>query len=306
MTLSPSHLPGRGGAPVAWALATVAAFALAGCSGGGGQESPAAPTSEETSSLERPAGVVEVDPVQAVQDAVTATIEVEALTIESELELAVGSEAFSLRTQGGIDYASTVADLMVSVNQDDVETALRVLSDGESLWVSLVGPEAPTFPEDAIWLQGDAQRLADATTFTTADLLGAVLVLRGATEVDEVGTDEVDGVSVTRYETTFAYDEATAAVSGEEADTLENAFSLSGDAASAELEVEVAIGEDGVIREVDLAIVKGGAVAAVAASGSYKLGLGNVNGEIDGPEAPDQDDVATGPDADALLSQIIT
>lgn len=306
MTLSSSHSPRRGGAPVAWALATVTALALAGCSGGGGKEPPESPTSEETSNLEQSPSVVDVDPVQAVQDAVSATIEVEALTIESELTLGVGFEAFTLRTQGGIDYASMVADLMVSINQDDVETALHVLSDGETLWVSLVGPQAPTFPQDADWLQGNAQRLADATTFTTSDLFGAVLVLRGATEVDEVGTDEVDGVSVTRYETTFAYDDATAAVSGEEADTLENAFSLSSDAASVDLEVEVAIGEDGTIREVDLAIVEGGGVAAVATSGSYTLDLSNVNGEIDGPEAPDPDDVATGPDADALLDQIIT
>lgn len=277
------------------AVAAVATVALAGCSGESDKEEP---LTDETDSAE-----VSADPAQVLQDAVSKTIELQAFTIDSDLSLQISSQDLRLETRGSIDYGTTVGDIMLKVSQADAGGSARVLSDGETLWVSLEGEQAPSIPGGVTWLQGETSRLAESTTFTPGGLLGAVLVLRGAEDVEVVGTDEIDEVSVTRYATTFTYADATAAVSGDEAETLKGTFSLTGDAAALELEVEVAVGEDGVLREVGLDLV---AQDSVPASGGYDLELTDVGKEIEAPEPPDPADVATGPEAQALLDQIIT
>lgn len=282
--------------------AMVVALAVAGCSGeseDGERDEPVASSSE----AESEPSPSDSEPSQALQDAVDATIELQAFAIDSDLDLEIAGRELAIGVEGRVDYESPIADIELVVSQDGSASVARVLADGESLWVSIEGAQAPSFPDGATWLQGAAARLSGSTSFTPDGVLGALLVLRGAQDVEEAGTDEIDGVEVTRYTSTFAYEDASAAVSGGEAETLRSSFALTGDAAALELQVEAAVGEDGVLREVRVEVVQDDDVPA---SGGYDLELSDVGGEIAPPERPDESDVASGPDAEALLDQIIT
>lgn len=294
------------------AVAATTAVALAGCSGGEAGEPPdpassASGSTSESASESASASASESESVspeeaaQALQDAVDATVAARVFTIDGDLDLQIADQLLELQTEGSVDYDATVADLVLTIGQGGQTSEAEVKADGETLWVRAEGQGIPTFPGGATWLQGEASRLAESTTFEPTGLVGAVLVLRGATEVEQLGTDEEDGVEVTRYATTFTYDDALAAVEGEEAQILGSAFSLTGEASSIDLDVEVAIGDDGVLREFDLEIAE----SDVPASGGYEISLSDVGGDIAPPEAPAPDDVATGPEAEALLDQVI-
>lgn len=284
------------------AVATVAVLVagLTGLTGCAGDESdPSAADSSSEAAAEDAPEEPAADPVSAVQDAVDATLAVRAFSIESDLDLSLGGQRLELTTEGDVDYDAVIADFELAVVQGGERQEVGLLSDGETVWVRSTGPNVPTFPDGATWLAGDATRLSSASTFEPSGLLGTVFLLRGASEVEEVGTDEIDGVEVTRYATTFTYDDAATAA-GSDAGTLADAFSLTGAATSLPLEVEVAVGADGIVRELDFELVGGD----VPASGGYDFELSNVGEEVDAPSAPD--DVATGPEADALLDQLVS
>lgn len=264
---------------------------LAGCAGA----DDASPSDADDSS--EPAAAV--DPVSAVQDAVDATLEIRAFAIDSDLDLTLADQRLELTTEGDVDYDAVVADFELAVVQDGERQEVGLLSDGETVWVRASGSTVPAFPDGATWVAGDATELGSAASFEPSGLLGTVFLLRGASEVEEVGTDEVDGVEVTRYASTFTYEDAAAAAASD-VGTLEEAFSLTGAAASLPLEVEVAVGSDGVVREMTFEVVGGDAPA----SGGYDLELSDVGEAVEPPSAPD--DVATGPAADALLDRLIS
>ncbi len=293
------HRPGRS---TAVAVAAVTVTALAGCSGGGDEQTPAASESaSESASGSASAPPDGAEAAGILQDAVDATVAARVFSIEGDLDLEIAGQQLELRTLGSVDYDATVADLLLAIGQGGQTSEAEVKADGETLWVRAEGEGIPPFPGGATWLQGQASRLTESTTFTPDGLVGAVLVLRGAAEAEVLGTEELDGVEVTRYATTFTYDDAVAGVEGEEAQVLGSAFSLTGAASSIDLEVEVAVGDDGVLRELDLEIAE----SDVPAAGGYEITLTDVGGEITPPEAPDPADVATGPRAEALLDQVI-
>jgi len=312
--LRPHHRP----APLAaLAVAAVTVATLAGCSSGddsegseeaGGGESPSAqesPSESESASASKSASpepsVSPEDVALVLQDAVDATVAAQVFTIDGDLDLEIAGQQLQLQTEGSVDYDATVADMLLSITQGRQTSEAEVKADGETLWVRAQGEGIPRFPGGASWLQGEATRLTESTTFEPSGLVGAVLVLRGASEVEELGTDEEGGVAVTRYATTFTYDDALAAVEGEEAEILSDAFALTGAASSIDLDVEVAVGEDGILREFDLEIAE----TDVPAAGGYEISLTDVGGDIAPPEPPAESDVATGPEAEALLDQVI-
>ncbi len=282
------------------AVAAVTGAVLVGCSGdsgsGGADGAAASGSSSASEDLEAPA-----DPVAALQDAVGATVDARVFTVDGDLDLQVAGQQLRLATAGSVDYDATVADVELSIESDGQTSEAGILADGEDLWVRAEGEGIPAFPGGATWLQGEASRLAASSTFEPSGLVGAVLVLRGASEVEVLGSEEGEDGAVLRYATTFTYDDALAAVSGAEEETLQSAFSLTGDASSVDLDVEVAVGEDGVLREMDLELAE----TDVPASGGYQISLTDVGGEVTAPEPPDPADVATGPEAEALLDQVI-
>jgi len=162
----------------------------------------------------------------------------------------------------------------------------------------------PPFPDGATYVEGDADLLAQGDSFSPTGLLGVVLVLHGGAAADpEAGeVEEVDGVETRAYSFTVPYDEAVDAIEPEQQEAFTSALSLTGEAEQADLDVEVAIGtDDDVVRRLSLDIE-----ADVPVDGGYEVEVGDVGSEVEAPEAPDEDEVATGPEAEALLAQLLS
>ncbi len=283
---------------------TVLALALSGC--GGSSEQDPAGTSGEASASSSPSPSASASPVSAedaaaaLKDAVDATLAARAFSVEGDAQLSIGDQDLALLSSGAVDYDAVVADLSLAVNQADQSSTITVLADGENLWARVEGATAPTLPPGKTWIEGQADRLAASSAFEPGGVLGVVLVLRGSEEAEVTGTGEVDGVPVTEYTTTVTYDDALAAV-GPDAETLQGAFSLSGAASSLPFDVTVAVGEDGIIRDLELELDGGD----VPAEGSYLLSLRDVGTTPEPPEAPDAASVLTGRPAERLLDQLI-
>ncbi len=282
---------------------TVLALALSGCGGssdpdpaGSGEASPSSSASPSPS----PSAVSAEDAATALQDAADATLAARAFSVEGDAQLSIGDQDLSLGSSGAVDYDAVVADLSLAVDQGDQSSTIEVLADGENLWARVEGATAPTMPPGKTWIEGQADRLAASSAFEPGGVLGVVLVLRGSEEAEVTGTGEVDGVPVTEYTTTLTYDDALAAV-GPDAETLQGAFSLSGAASSLPFDVTVAVGEDGIVRDLDLELDGGD----VPANGSYLLSLRDVGVTPEAPEAPDAASVLTGRPAERLLDQLI-
>lgn len=292
----PTRRPARRTAAPA-ALALLAALALAGCSGDSdepGGSSGSGSGSEESS-------LSNEDAVALLDDAVDATVAVDSLTVAGEAALTIDDQDLSLSTEGSVDYTDFVAGVLLVVDQAGETSEVEVRSDGTDLWVRTEGATAPQLPPGVSWLQGDADLLRSAETFTSTGLVGVVAVLRGAEEVEDLGTDEVDGVPVRRLSTTVVYADALEAA-GDLAPALESSFSLTGDADQAELDIEVAVGEeDDVVRELDLT-VEGGDLPV---SGGYDLALSDIDEPVDPPQAPARAATVSGPQADRVLDQLV-
>ena len=301
-TRGPRALP-RSRAPLARHAVVTAtvALALTGC---GGSSDPATDSSADPSAAASPSesadAVSPEDAAAALQDAVDATVAARAFTVEGDAQLTIADQDLRLRTSGSVDYDAVISDLTLGVDQAGQSSEISILADGETLWAKVEGDNAPTLPPGKSWIEGPADQLGASSAFEPGGVLGVVLVLRGSTQAEVSGTDEVDGVPVTEYTTTLTYDDAVAAV-GPDADTLESAFSLTGAASSLPFDVTVAVGEDGIIRDLDLELAGGD----VPADGSYVLSLRDVGTTPEPPAAPAPATVLTGQPADQLLSQLI-
>ena len=278
----------------------VGAVALTGCSGSDPDPDPAsgedASADGSPSAGEDPAD----DPAAVVRDSVDATLAAEAFSADGELALTIGGQDLSVAVDGSVDYADVVSDVTLRVQQarEDGQagtTTIDVRSDGTHVWLrqqQLAGQR---------WVQGDADRLSGSSTFEPSGLVGAVIVLRGAEDVTEGEPTEVDGVAARTFTTTIAYTDAVDAA-GDDADALESSFNLTGQATSADLDVEVAVGEDGVVRDLTFEVDAGD----LPVSGGYELRLRDVGDAVEPPAAPPAGQTVTGPRAERLLDQAIS
>ncbi len=290
--------------PPVSALVLVVAAALSSCSAGdsstpeseeSGSEgsSSTAPTASAAPGDDRPAA-------QVLEEAVDATLDTRAFTVDGRLTLSFDDQDLALTSSGSVDYGKVVADVEIGVSEAGQTTQIQVLADGTTLWVRPDGPKAPALPAGLTWVQGDADRLASSSTFTPVALIGVVIALRGAQEVEQTGTTEVDGVQARTFTTTIGYRDAVAAA-GADAAALQRALSLTGQAATCDLLVETTIGSDDVVRELNLGVDCG----RLPVTGGYTLSLSDVGSEVTAPVAPDPADVLTGRRALALLDDLI-
>lgn len=285
-------------------LATIMCCLLAACGVDGGSEAdPAttAPTSTTAASSTTTALEQSSDPDQALVDAVEATLGASSFAIESEANLEIGPQEFKLQTAGPVDYDELVASVVINVDGGSSKAEVELRSDGTTLWVRPEGTAASgiDLPSGVSWIEGDAQRLEAASTFDPAGLLGVVLALRASDGAQEVGSAELDGTEVTRYQTTVDYDDAVEAA-GDDAEAFQSALSLTAPG-SIGLDISVSVGDDGVIREFGLDVVSD----TPALGGDYTVELTDVGQSVEKPDAPPSDQVLSGPEADAILDKIL-
>lgn len=236
------------------------------------------------------------DPAAWVVDSVDATLASSSFGIESELALRVDAMDLTLSVSGPVDYSELVADVELQVESSTGSGSMTVRSDGETLWIGADGEGVPAMPGGATWVEGDASLLDAAESFGPDGLLGTIYALRAAEDVEVGGSEDVEGVTTTRFTTSFTYSEAVDAA-GPDRDAFAESFSLRG-FDHAVIEVEVWIGDDGVIRRLTYALDESDPGEL---TGSYDLTLTGVGEAVESPDAPASADVTTGPEAEAWL-----
>lgn len=276
----------------ALAATTLAALlALTACSGGGENSGDAAPggDAEERSGAE------------VLDAAVDATLGTRAFAVTSSAALNIDGQDISLDVTGRVDYDAVVADFAFSADQEGQLQSIAILADGETAWVSAEGGAVPAFPDGATYLAGAAADLAEASTFQPAGILGVLFALRAAEDTEPGETEEIDGVETRSYTTTVSYPDAVEAA-GAEAESFQSALSLTGQAEQADLDLEVWVGPDDVVRRFELEVDAGD----VPVDGSYSIEVSDVGGDIEAPEPPAEDEVSSGPEAEALFAQLLS
>jgi hypothetical protein len=283
------------------ALVSALALLIAACgvdgssdSGGNGNGNGSADPTTTTTVAEVPD-----DPDQFVMDAGNATLEATSFSVEGEANLQVAGQMLRLTSSGSVDYQNLVADVEITVDEQGNLSEVGVRADGTVVWVRSEGSAAPEIPDGKTWVEGDSSRIGAAESFGPAGLVGVLLALRGAEGAEVSDGEELDGIDTRRYSFTITYAEATEAAA-EMAEEFQTSLSLTG-ADDADLDIDVWIGDDGLVRRFELVINAG----ATPISGDYMLELTDVNQEIESPDAPDEDDVLTGPEAEEILDQLI-
>ncbi len=275
----------------------------------GGRGGGGATTTEETTTTEQPTTTDEAttttelpgdgaEVAALLVEAADATLATERMTIDSEAVLGVGQQTLRLAVDGSVDYATTEAVVTLTFEQAGETQEIEVRSDGDRAWIRAEGADSPPFPDGRTWVLGDAERLTAGDNFSQSGLIGVLLALRATTDAEAGDTEEIDGVETRRYTTSVLYDDAVDAA-GSDAQAFTAALSLTGSSDIA-LEIDVWVGEDGVIRRFQLAVD-----TTDPLSGTYDIEITGVGDEVADVDEPDEDDVVTGAEAEDLLDQLI-
>ena len=236
-----------------------------------------------------------------LEDAADTSLSTRRFTVDLEAQLDIDGRQLGLTASGRVDYDAVVADLSLGVERETGTTLALIMADGDRVWVSLEGDDAPAFPGGARYVQGDSEDLATATTFASESLLGVLHVLRGADDAEQVDDEDIDGVKTRVFTYTVSYRDAVKAA-GDDAEAFQSAFNLTGDATAADLDIEVAIGPDDVVRRFALEIV----ADDLPIAGTYDLALTAVDEDVAAPDAPPEDEVASEDDSAEVLRQLLT
>ncbi len=288
------------------ALALTVAL-VTGCSGGGdddGSDDPSSSSAPDTSPAATPSPEESSPPAddrdadQALEDAVDATLANQQFGVAFEAQLQIQEQQLGLTAEGSVDYDATIADVRLGVEQGGETQEVEILADGTTAWVAVAGSQAPPIPGGATYVSGDAATLGASESFRPQDLIGVVIVLRAGDDAEAGEPEEVDGVEARTWSFTVPYEDAVAAA-GDDAAAFQSALSLTGGATAADLLVEAAVGPDDVVRRLTISIDGGD----LPVGGTYDLELSDVGEDVEAPEAPD--DVATGPEAEALYEQLV-
>jgi hypothetical protein len=283
------------------AILLAAVLALASCSSSGGSDDAGPDGNGGSDDTTTNGGGDEdgpdiEDPAAWVVDSVDATLAANSFEIDSELALLLDRTDLALTVNGPVDYEKLVADVEMEVDSGTASGTMAVRVDGETLWLAADGEGVPAMPGGSTWVEGPASLLEDAESFGSEGLLGTIYALRAAEEVEAHETQEAGGVTSTRFTTSFTYGEAVEA-SGPDRDAFTESFSLRG-FDHAVIDVEVWIGDDGVIRSLTYALDES---EPGRLTGSYDLTLTAVGEPVDQPDAPDAVDVTSGPEAESWL-----
>ncbi|KRF20911.1 hypothetical protein ASG90_00325 [Nocardioides sp. Soil797] len=263
---------------------------LAAACGGGDSDDDSSKEAEKPSASEA---------VDLVHESVDTTLAVKSMDIESEANLEVQAQKMSFGVDGAMDYENLIGDVTLNTQQSGQDQQIQIVTDGDKVWFRIDGNEAAAIPGGKTWAEGDVQTLRASESVEPIGLAGVVIALRGAEEVEVGDSKEIDGVPARQFKTTVVYADAVEAA-GDDRDAFAKSFSLTG-VDDADLDIEVWIGDDGVIRDFNLDVD----AHDKPVDGTYELEISDANAEVDTPEAPAADDVLTGPEADAWISQMM-
>jgi hypothetical protein len=278
------------------AVGVVICLTFAGCDNGLTGDAAEAVTSTS-------AAAPGTDPDREVIAAVDATLAAPSFTMSTVVDLTTGPRKSHLVASGSVDLPLLIVDMAVSLESGSQKGESETRANGTNVWVRAEndGVNELDLPDGKLWVEGEAARLTELTSFDqgTLDLLGVLLTLRAADGTEMTGTDSLDNTKVTRYRTSLTYEDAVAAA-GPDTDALKQALSLEAETPVI-LNIDVAIGSDGVIREFVLTSDTGSDADSAGLVVDYRASLTNVGLAVDAPEPPPRDETVTGRQAETIL-----
>jgi hypothetical protein len=234
---------------------------------------------------------------QLLADAVHTTLGLQSFSLDSRLQLTTDRGANELIITGATDYPDMVGDVTMTVTRNGAGAAMQQRIDRSTLWVRITGEGAPELPAGLEWVEGDIDRLADSENFREnfrpVGVLSPVILLKASNGAVEIGGEN----NLTKFTTTVNY-EAAVAAAGPLAANLEGGFRVPAPEVVV-LDINVWLDDDGVIRKMEFTD------ETDYVDATYTLDLNAVNEPVDAPEPPDESTVFSGPEADALLDQLL-
>ena len=243
---------------------------------------PAAPSSAAAST--------DRSPDEALEAATVATLDADRFTVEHHVVLEPHAPVFESLTTGRADLAAAVCDLTFTSDLLGNGQTTRVLSDGRTAWVAVTAGEQPGLPGGATYVGVDAATFASDVDDNPARILEMVHVLRAGDAATAAGVGTVDGVETRRYVFTTTPSAALRAA-GDDAEALDRALELFTHG-EADLDVEVEVGPDDVVRSLRVAV--GPALENGDTGALHTLDLSDVGERVAPPVAPAAGDVSTG------------
>jgi hypothetical protein len=241
----------------------LAALALAGCTAG--------------------SAALELDDLAQVADA---SASADTASFELTLEQELGSQSFSVSAGGAFDTAhdrarlaldlSSIAEVFSSfgtafgAKPEDLEEfgapakwKVEAIQDGTRFYVS-----SPLFesalPAGKTWISGDIEKIGrqhgvdigQVGAFGKSDPRDMLDLLRAVSgDLEQVGDDEIRGVSATHYRTTLDADELGAQLANTEAKGLADGFADTiRSAGLEEVPIDVWVDEDSLLRRLEMTI----------------------------------------------------
>lgn len=238
------------------AASLVAALALGACGGGGdGAETTAGQaTAGETAPSASPLALAASE---------TKGVGSSRIDITSIVPAGPGQEPVTLAGEGAFDYASQqgrmtfdFGALLGSLGAGENETRAEILYDGTVVYLR-IPLFSELFPGGKPWIKIDIAATAESqgldlsqlTDASQADPTQVFAYLETASDVEEVGREEVRGEQTTHYRATLDLEAAAEAAPSELRERMQaGADQLRSAAGTTTMPIEVWIGDDGLVR----------------------------------------------------------
>ncbi|MDQ5816180.1 MAG: hypothetical protein M3516_07805 [Actinomycetota bacterium] len=232
-------------------LIPLAALALvAGACGGGSDQSPAAAIAAASVNT---------------TEAGSAKVSIASTTTVPEALAGGGPTSIEFGGEGAVDYENQVGEMTMDMSDMGGGAAggpalgeMNMVFEGTMIYMQF-DLLAQQLPEGKSWVRFDLTTVAEElgvdvsqfTQFSNNDPTAALQYLEGATDLEEIGSEEVRGEETTHYEGVVDLQKAADNVEDEElAKAFEQVIEVGG---QEEIPVEVWVGDDETIRRVQYA-----------------------------------------------------
>jgi hypothetical protein len=190
-----------------------------------------------------------------VTGAADAAAEARTAKVSGEMSVAVGSRQMTLPIEGAIDFEQQDVEMRVDMSKmgtPGLEGSMEIRMVDGVMYMnmgSLLGSRAGSVLGGKDWVSIDLKDLGagQSSTQNPADMLQS---LRGAGDVREVGTDDIDGTATTKYHAEISLQKAIDKMPAKYRDLAEQGMKALGGS----FPVDVWIDHDGLPRRFEISI----------------------------------------------------
>lgn len=190
------------------------------------------------------------DGVNAIAAAADSATEAGSSRMTMTMAMSVSGQSLELTGEGVFDYDEQVGEMTMTIGGAGLpdEQSMETIIDGTYLYMKM--PAA--LGGDGGWVRMDMTSVAGGANQFSQDPSQYLSFLRGASdEIEEVGTEEIDGVTTTHYKAELSFDKILEQAPDEEAaDVRAQLEALGGELDS--IPSDVWIDEDGLPRRMQL------------------------------------------------------